>query len=155
MTRSEFRPLSWSRFPIRTDKRVPNLFYVFNLKATFFFFFPRGMDRDSPSCTHTDPEETCQGVRSRATDPDLPVSLASLLDPDSQHWGRKTAHFTSSGHRSPSTSHAPRQDCVWGQGMNLFFNHRDFCPPFYQTRRRDAHRSGGSLLLRRLPGSTG
>ena len=90
------------------------------------------MDRDSPSCTHTDPEETCQGVRSRAADPDLPVSLAPPLGPDSQHWGRKTAHFTSSGHRSPSTSHAPRQDCVWGQAMNLFFNCRDFCWPFYQ-----------------------
>lgn len=112
-------------------KRVPNLFYVFNLKATFFFF-SRGMDRDSPSCTHMDPEETCQGVRSRAADPDLPVSLAPPLGPDSQHWGRKTAHFMSSGHRSPSTSHAPRQDCVWGQAMNLFFNRRDFCWPFYQ-----------------------
>ena len=112
------------------------------------------MDSDSHSGTHTDWEETCQGVRSRARDPDLRVSLASPLDPGSQHWGRKTPHFMSSGHGSPRASHAPRQDCVWGQAMNLFFNHHDFCGPFYHLDRMILTRAAGSLP-KRLPGSTG
>ena len=109
------------------------------------------MSWDSPSCTHTEQEETCQGVRSGATDPGLPVSLASPLDPDSQPWGRKTAHFMSSGHGSPRTSHAPRQDCVWGQAMNLFFNHRDFCRPFSVRQGSLTLNSGGAPTVEAPP----
>lgn len=64
------------------------------------------MDRDFPLCTGTDNEETCQPVRSKATDPDLPLLLASAMGPGSQDWGMKTPYFM------PGSEESQRKPCA-------------------------------------------